>query len=142
MTREQKFKEEWVKALMENLEDQFDSDSRIRLMESCGRNCARRNAAQITEECRGDIDKMVKILNRIPDLKIRKKDDHGYLVTYGKCFCRLVAKGPERLPDTYCECSRGWLLQMFGTTRGKPVEVKILQSIKRGADTCRFLITI
>ena len=142
MKREQKFKEDWVKALMENLEDQFDEEARIKLMETCGRGCAKRGAIQIAEACKGDVDKMVKILSRIPDLEIEKKDDNEYLVTYGKCFCELVSKGPERLPDAYCECSRGWLLQMFGTAAEKPVEVKILQTVKRGADACKFVVTI
>jgi predicted hydrocarbon binding protein len=29
---------------------------------------------------------------------------------------------------------------MFGTVVGKPVEVELVESIKRGAERCRFII--
>lgn len=142
LKREQKFKEDWIRALLENMEEQFDKETRIKLMETCGRDCARRGAIQIAESCKGDVDKMVKTLYGIPNLQIEKCDDNQYLVTYGKCFCELVSSGPERLPDTYCECSRGWLLEMFGTAAEKSTKVEIVQTIKRGADACRFIVKL
>ena len=138
--REQKFKEGWIKALMENLEKHFDEKTRIKLMEACGRDCTKRGAIRIAEACKDDVNQMVKTLSRIPGLEIERKDLKNYHVTYRKCFCELVGKGPERLPDTYCECSRGWLLQMFGTSLGKPVEVEIIRTIKRGSDACEFVV--
>lgn len=140
--REQRFKEDWIKAMMENMEKQFDEKSRIKLMETCGRDCAERGAIQIAESCKGNVDEMVKSLSGIPNLEIEKRNDNVYSVVYRKCFCELVCKGPERLPDTYCECSRGWLLKMFDTAADKRVEVEILQTIKRGGDVCGFMVRL
>jgi hypothetical protein len=86
LKREQKFKEDWVKGLMENLEEQFDEETRIKLMETCGRGCAKRNAIQIAESCKGDIEKMMRVLSGIPDLEIVRNDNQSIRVTYNKCF--------------------------------------------------------
>lgn len=40
--RNQRVQQEWIKSLMENLDAQLDEPTRIKLMESCGRACARR----------------------------------------------------------------------------------------------------
>ena len=137
---EQKFKEDWVTALMENLEEQFDEGTRIKLMETCGRGCAKRGAIQIAESCKGDVEKMMRTLSGIPDLEIERNDNQSIRVTYKKCFCELVGKGPDRLPNTYCECSRGWLLQIFETAAEKSVDVEIVQTIKRGGSCCEFIV--
>jgi len=59
---------------------------------------------------------------------------------YPKCYCPLVAAGATRMSPTYCNCSRGWVLEHFETATGKPVTVKLTHSIKRGDTFCRFLI--
>jgi hypothetical protein len=61
---------------------------------------------------------------------------------YPRCFCELVAEGPARLPYVYCHCSVGWVLEVFETVAGKPVKVELLQSVKRGAPTCQFLVRL
>ena len=140
--REQRFKEAWVESLMENLEEQFDEEERIGLMESCGRACAKRGAIGLADACKGDLGRMADRLSGIPDLEIENNSGDVYRVTYRKCFCELVGNGPDRLPDTYCECSRGWLLEMFGTAAEKAVEVEIVQTIKRGGNVCEFIVRV
>jgi len=140
--RERKFKEDWIVTLMENLEEQCDEKTRCELMESCGRDCAKRGAIAIAESSKGNVEKMIEVLRHSPDINISCQKGEPIKVTYKKCLCELVSKGPERLPQTYCECSKGWLLQMFETAAQKPVSVNILQTIKRGGDSCDFLIQI
>ena len=53
-----------------------------------------------------------------------------------------VASGPDRLPDTYCNCSRGWLLEVFENITGKPASVELLSSIRRGGADCRFVVRL
>jgi hypothetical protein len=138
--REQKFKEDWVVALMENMKEQLDEKTRCALMEACGRDCAKRGAIALAESCKGNLKKMVDSLQRSPYIDIVFKKGEPIKVSYKKCLCELVSKGPERLPCTYCECSKGWLLQMFETVTQKPIQVKIIQTIKRGGESCDFLI--
>ena len=137
-----KFKDNWITSLMKNLEKQFDEKTRTKLMESCGRDCARRGAIQLAESCKGNIEKMVKTLAEgqgKENAYIKRDVVH---VNLNKCHCELVAEGPDKLPDTYCYCSRGWFLEMFETAAEKPVKVELLQSIKRGASSCKFIVRL
>ncbi len=138
----QKFKENWIKSLMENLKQQFDEKTRIKLMESCGRDCARRGAIRLAESCKGNVKKMVEILAK--DLGKENNYIEGNVVhlEWNKCLCELVAEGPDRLPETYCYCSQGWILEMFETAADKSVEVELLQSVKRGAASCKFIVRL
>ena len=141
-TMAKKFKEAWIATLMQAMEEQIGVQPRTQLMESCGRACARRSSVMKTaQSCKGDVAKLVKTLagflgegNRISGNVVELK--------YPKCYCELVADGPERLPDVYCHCSEGWVKEMFETAAQKKVRVETLQTIKRGADSCRFRITI
>ncbi|HQT92614.1 MAG TPA: DUF6144 family protein, partial [Candidatus Kryptobacter bacterium] len=60
----------------------------------------------------------------------------------GYCLCPLVESGPEGLSGTYCDCSVGYVREMFRTYTGKAVSVELLESLKRGGRTCRFGITV
>jgi len=109
-------------------------------MESCGRACARSGVIDEARACRGDLDKMVSKMKKWVGKENVRKDGNVIEVVYSKCFCELVADGPPILPDTYCTCSRGWLKEMFETVVGSPVEVDLMESIKRGDRQCRFII--
>ncbi len=71
-----------------------------------------------------------------------RQDGRVIHLAYPKCYCEIVADGPARLPDVYCHCSAGWIKEMFETAAQRNVRVETLQTIKRGAGSCRFLITI
>ena len=136
------FKEKWITSLIENIDKQLDEKTKKELMLSCGRECARRGAIHIAESCNGDVDVLVEKLERIVGKEnCVRKDDKVHL-KYPKCFCELVADGPKRLSDTYCICSMGWIHEMFETVVQRPVKVEALQTIKRGASSCKFNICI
>jgi hypothetical protein len=141
-TKAEKFKEKWITSFMKNLEERLDEKRRTELMIACGRDCARREAIGMAKSCKGDVDALVKKLARILGKdNCRRQKDQVHL-TYTKCFCKLVNKGPARLPDAYCICSQGWVMEMFETAAQKPVKVQILQTIKRGAPSCKFVASL
>ncbi len=88
---------------MENMEKQLDGETRCRLMESCGRECAKRGAIGIAKSCEGDIQKLKNKLSEFEGVSIDSREDGTTHVTYDRCFCELVSKGPERLPDPFCD---------------------------------------
>ncbi len=53
MARE-KFTERWVKTLMDSMDAHVDQQTKISLMESCGRTCAREGALRSVQECQRD----------------------------------------------------------------------------------------
>lgn len=138
----QEFFERWVQNLMESMDAHLDEQTRTALMESCGRACARGGAINSARKCQGDVDKLVTTLEKwIGQGHARREGDVVHVV-YPRCLCHLVAKGPPTLPDTYCLCSRGWLKEMFEAVVDHPVEVDLLESVKRGADQYRFTVTL
>jgi hypothetical protein len=113
-----KFRQAWVASLMENLEGWVDRHARVALMQSCGRSCARRGAVKMAA---GGLDKLIGTLAGHLGKENVRREGGAVHVTYSKCYCPLVGDGPARLPDSWCECSRGWLLEVFGAAAGKPV---------------------
>ncbi|MFH1942550.1 MAG: DUF6144 family protein [bacterium] len=140
--KHERFKQDWLTSLMKNMDDRLDESTRMSLMESCGRDCARRGAITLAESSKGDVEKLVQGLKKwIGDKNAVLKGNEAHL-QYDKCFCELVGKGPERFSDTWCNCSVGWVKQMFETTAQKPVKVELVQSIKRGAPSCKFVVNL
>jgi hypothetical protein len=61
---------------------------------------------------------------------------------YDWCYCGRVKQTKEPFrTDTYCHCSTGWYRSLFEAAFGKPVTVKLKQSIIQGARSCEFEIT-
>lgn len=139
----QKAAQAWIQSLMENLDAQLDPQARTRLMEACGRACARRAAlASLAKSAGGNLDKLLSALGRHVGKENATRDGNLVRLTYPKCYCPLVAAGPPRLSNTFCNCSRGWVLEVFEAVTGKPVAVELTHSIKRGDPDCRFVIRV
>jgi predicted hydrocarbon binding protein len=133
----------WIQSLMENLDAQLDPKARAKLMEACGRACARRGAVVgLAKPAGGDLDKLLSALGKHIGKENATRDGNVVHLRYPKCYCPLVAAGPPRLSDTYCNCSRGWVLEVFEAVTGKPVAVELISSIKRGNPDCRFTIRV
>jgi len=140
---EKRFKENYIRTLMENMEKHLDEKTRTNLMEDCGRACAHRGPlfAQ-AQKYKGDVRGFVQDMAKLVGKENAVLDGDTVRWSYPRCYCELVAEGPERLPGTYCFCSVGWVLEMFETVAQKPVRVELLQSVKRGASSCKFLVKL
>lgn len=141
---EEKFKQKYVTTLMENLEKRVDEPTRVRLMNDCGRACARRGGLfKAAEGNRGDLKTFLTRMNEsLGTDSARLLDEKTVRWSYPRCFCELVAAGPLRLPAVYCQCSVGWVLEMFETVLGRPVKVRLVQSIRTGGSSCVFQVDL
>jgi len=140
---EKRFKEEYLRTLMENIEKELDEKTRTKLMEECGRACARRGPLfKQAQKYKGDVKSFVQDMAQLLGKENAVLDGDTVRWGYPRCFCELVADGPDRLPAAYCLCSVGWVLEMFETVAQKPVRVELVQSVKRGALSCKFLVRL
>jgi predicted hydrocarbon binding protein len=139
--RWQKMHQAWITSLLESLDANVDDPTRTRLMLSAGRACARRSGilAQ-AQAANGDLDKLVATMAKHVGQDNCRREGNVVRLRYPKCYCPIVGAGPERLSNTWCHCSRGWVHEVFETVAGKPVKVELTHSIKRGDPDCRFLI--
>ncbi|HYG35750.1 MAG TPA: DUF6144 family protein [Clostridia bacterium] len=148
-----RFTKIWVSRLMDNLDAQLDLPSRQRLMEACGRTCfigahGEAKPKQLTPEQEQDFLKRHR--QRFGENSVRKdgeqtvldywyeQNPRGLKVSEGFCLCPVVEDGPEKLSPTYCHCSVGYVKEMFRQMVGRPVQVQLLRSVRRGDRECRF----
>jgi predicted hydrocarbon binding protein len=137
-------KAKFAKCLMDNFEKQFSADIRTKVLENCGRGCIGTTIIEKTRRIKKktrNLDEFVSGLNQQRIGGGRLRHGHGKIyVEYEKCYCGMVSKTKEKFSSTYCNCSRGWLLELFERVFEKPVKVELLQSVIQGAPNCKFVI--
>lgn len=131
----------WCNAIVKELEASVGVEVAGGILQACGRDCAHMSGItdRLTVRDAHSIDELYACLHSIiPDLV---EPGRGELyVTYPRCFCALVEERLSLTPPLHCECSVGWIKEVCAATCPVPVEVELLQSVIRGADSCRFRV--
>jgi predicted hydrocarbon binding protein len=128
---------------MDSMDAHLDEETRRRLMGSCGRACARTGPADVAKRCQGDLDEWLATLAKWHGgEEFVSRDGDIVHAVCRECFCDLVKDGPPTLSDTYCYCSLGWMKETFEAVTGRPVDVVLLESVKRGDQRCKFTIRV
>lgn len=140
----------WIKRLMDSVDAQLLPEMRVKLMEANGRACFLSRHPEDTAHKPEDLDNLIAGLKKWSgEDGVRREGDVIYL-RYGKppgaseprCLCPLIASGTKALPETYCQCSVGYVKEMFGRAAGKPVRVELTESLLRGGKACRFTVRL
>jgi hypothetical protein len=150
--------EYWIKALMSHLDEMLDQETKIKLMQACGRSCYDRafGAAGQRKPSREERERYFQLLEENGYTLTREGDtvsftfswgrDHqnpqGLMIRDGYCMCPLVESGPPGLSPTFCYCSTGYVRETFERITGKPVNVDLVESLKSGGQHCVFRITV
>jgi hypothetical protein len=146
----------WVQGAMERLDATVPRSQREKIMEACGRNCARINhrAIETFRKRRAkhpSLDAFLTAEAKSP-MKGTKLWREGDAVVQAycpseysrpmRCYCSLVNGLPadKTMSSTYCQCSRAFVQQMWEETLGRPVSVTLLTSALAGATECHFQI--
>jgi hypothetical protein len=140
--RNMEFARRWVKDFMDHVDGQLAEPQRVQLMQARGRSCARGGPARVAEAHKGDVDAFVAEMAKQMGPDGMRREGSVVKVRYPQCYCPLVSELKEPLSATYCECSIGWLKELFETASGKPVRVAALETVKRGGSACRFEVTL
>jgi predicted ArsR family transcriptional regulator len=136
--------QKWITALMAGLDETIDEETRVKILEQCGRQCQTesfiKKAKSIYEKSRNTDEFIDKFSQAYKHLH---REGNKIYITYPRCYCSQVNKIPKgKLSGTYCNCSRGWAKALFEGATGKPVEVKMEESIINGNSQCKFRITL
>jgi len=126
---------------MEGLDAQVDETVRTSILENCGRNCISRTfidkAKSIKKRSKDINDFLEKLSHEWKHLHLEKGNIY---VVYEKCYCPMVRDYRDKLSPSFCNCSRGWIKELFESVLEKPVEVKLKKSIVRGDGDCEFRV--
>ncbi len=128
------FQHRWIKNVLEGLDAEADEETRVKILENCGRKCAPRSLvtkAQVLKKQSKTTGEFLEKLSKV--WKHLRIEDGGVYVEYERCYCPLVRAYKGELSKSFCNCSRGWIKQILETALQKPVEVKIEQTVKQGA---------
>jgi predicted ArsR family transcriptional regulator len=128
--------------LIENMNSTIDQETRTKLLEGVGRTCAKENAESFKKykgDLEGFLDEMKRQWAERTEHDIKTKTIKVIGKKQESCFCPFVDK--SMTPKEFCNCSIGFNKEMFETIMGKPVDVKIDESILRGGERCRFIIS-
>jgi hypothetical protein len=128
--------------VVEGIREESTAEDCLKVLDQRGRACTPKQlieAAREIFERTGTIEAFLAEFSK--EFEFLHVEDDAITVVYPRCFCHHIADIPaEEIPDEYCECSRSWVQQLFEEATQLTVDVKILDSIIRGGESCRFAI--
>jgi hypothetical protein len=146
----------WVKQAMERLDAAVDEKTRVRIMQSCGYNCAKKNRRVIERAVArrrkfgsGEEFLVAELQKPMKGTRLEREGDVLYqfytpraFTRPMRCYCGLFRELPEEETTsiTYCNCAKGFVEKCWEAVLGRPVEVDVLQSAISGAKECKFAI--
>ena len=133
--------------LVDGLDKHLEPEKKILLLEECGRKCIRdkgerfiQNANELYKKSNDVMDFFEKFSKVYDSLHVT---DDEVAVIYPKCLCPIINKIPsEKISSSYCNCSRGWVKELFESATEKPVEVILDESITKGNTRCKLRVII
>jgi len=138
------FIQNWVSDLMDTLDTEFDEPTKIKLMSGCGRGCYRRFQFKqdIATKGKGSVDKLIEAYRANFETW---RDGNTVHIRYGEinkngCYCPAANYRAGKPNDIHCYCTRATHQTIWETALGHPVQIDILQSVRRGDKTCHFLV--
>jgi hypothetical protein len=146
----------WTERFFTVLDQHVDEKTRTAIMRHNGRLCHDKGKEEVKEykpRSFEEIDKSLKDFQKYTGEGNPKREGNtiffhyvsnprGLLVSDGYCLCPMVEDGPAKLSPTFCQCSAGYVEQVFKEITGRKVEVILLESIRSGGKTCSFKIEI
>ncbi len=148
----EKFAQVWVKRFFNNFDKRLNESTRREIMYDCGKECFR-SSLEGSKPNEVDIDVLIDKIDEyaVENAAARDgsvvdfryvKNSRGLRFADGYCLCPLVESGPPGLSRTYCDCSVGYVKEMFESYTGRGAEVELVESLKRGGRGCRFRIVL
>ena len=145
LLQEKEFIQNWLSDLISTIETELDEPTRVKLLAGCGRGCYNRFKfkSDIAEKGKGNLEKLIEAYKN--NFEVWKEGNTVH-IRYGEvsqgCYCPAARYRPAKPNDLHCECTRATHQTIFETALGRPIDVKILESVRRGNKTCHFLATV
>jgi hypothetical protein len=143
MKMEKEFVQNFLADLLETMESELDRETRVKLIEGCGRACYNRFQfkKEIAIQGEGDLQKLLAAYNKNFEVW---QEGNAVHIRHGEvskgCYCPAARYRPAKACDLHCESTRTTHQTIFETALKRPFEVDILESLRRGGKTCHFLV--
>jgi hypothetical protein len=145
----------WLKGAIDRLDALVDEETRVRIMEQMGFNCAEINRSHVEQSLakRNKFETLAEFLEAeerqpSPGTRLVREGDVIYqyyqpLQVFGRrCFCSLWRGlgDDENASLTWCQCSKGFVMKLWEAYVGSPVKVELVESCIAGAEECKFAV--
>lgn len=144
--RKLKFMQDWISNLLLNIDENSSQEDCRKIMKPC--SAAHYDFLEMDKVLApyvGDIRKFIQFIGEKWDWKIDYNPDSGIIIAdenKAQCVCPIVNKERGVRSSILCYCSEGFAEKMFSTVAGHPVKAKVISSIHRGNDRCKYEIRI
>lgn len=136
-----KHSHKWIATLLAGLDEEVDTGIKVAVLERCGRTCITHSMVKKAKSCRAEAKDEAEFLDRLGrDWKHLQREGDEVFVVYPRCYCPLVKDFPGKLSASWCNCSRGWVKELFEKALDRPIDVELLQSIRQGDPVCKFRV--
>jgi hypothetical protein len=138
---EKVFVKNWMEDLFNAMDRELDEKTKVKVMAGCGQGCFRRHQFKrdIAELGKGSVDALLAAYKK--NFQVWREGDLVH-VRYGavnkQCYCPAARYHPVQPHDMHCECTRATHQAIFETALGRPIDVRIVESLRRGGTTCHF----
>ena len=127
---------------IEDMEGKVDEGTIASLLENMGKNCASEHSDGYIK-FKGDVKGYVDSLKNWVE-SADYDEEKGVIKIIGvknnSCFCPFV--DVDKMPKEFCNCTKGWSKEAYGTITGKQVDVKIDETVLWGGERCSFTLTL
>ena len=140
---EKEFIQNWITDLLDTMSKELNKNTQVKMYEGAGRGCYNRYKFKqdIAADGKGNIVKLLEAYQRNFEAW---KEGETIHIRYGKtssqCYCPAAKFKPAKRNDLHCECTRATHQAIFENALGKPIKVEILETLRRGGQTCHFLV--
>lgn len=140
---QKQFIENWLSDLLDSMDKHLDRSTREKVVGECGVGCFNRHQFKkdIAITSNGSLDKLLE--NYKKNFEVWK-DNNTVHIRYGEvskqCYCTAANYRSPKPDDIHCECTRNTHRAIFETALGKPFNVEIAESLRRGGKTCHFIV--
>ncbi len=134
----------WIADVVREVEKNTDTATCARILESCGRHCAPASLIQKAKNIYKSSGGIPEFLARLGEVfEALQIEDGAVYVVYPRCYCgQIKGMPPADIPDAYCNCSVGWIREVFEQAIGRPVKVERVTTVVSGGDECRFKVVL
>jgi hypothetical protein len=136
----------WVTDLMDTIDTEVDEATKVKLLSGCGRGCYRRHEFKqdLATKGKADVDKLIEAYKA--NFEIWREGEKTAHIRYGKinsygCYCPAARYRPGKpKTDIHCYCTRATHQAIWEAALGHPVNIDILETVRRGDPTCHFVV--
>ena len=144
--KSRKFMQDWISTLLLNVDENADDEECRKIMKPCA--MAHYNFLEMDKVLApyvGDIEKFNTYISGEWGWNVDYNRESGVIVAdenKSYCVCPMVNKEKGVRSSILCFCSEGFAEKMFSTVVGHPVKARVILSIHKGNDRCKYEIAL